>query len=932
MPQFTDRSAWQSLFVGRESELGWLQDAWRDAQAGKPQLRVLRGESGLGKTKIVQEFYAWLSRSDVADPGEYWPDQLLQGDNLRLNPDLAKQQLGDDLQYLWWGVRWSSPEARNLSELTHCALFDQRSTLQPHWNRLSAFKDSAVAALKLSEKLGTSAFELAKDAAVSLFPVLGLIQTVAALGQAASDIGRATRELGEELDRYHKSPAQREVEELTEQIEQIVAFLSWVLKPFHRSGSGALPVVLILDDAQWMDSRSLSVIRDLFSAARAGEWPLLVVATHWEREWHEQIEAAFHSDVDEASGESNSPACFATLFQQLLDLGAGCGLFDVEKLSHQDVVFRTAFPGLTTGQLDYLVQRADGNASLLHEIVLYLEQEPSLFVEGDFSAPLNDIAFEELDEDLVRFDLHRLQERRYKRLADEIQELLALASLEGVQFLAELVEEVAVQLSLGSKDAYRGALDRAVSPHAILSSSGAEYEFRFLIFHEFAHRFASRLARRRGVTLEDFHAVLHRTAVRWLGSVQFADLIDLEKDRLVQMSLQSVESEAGETNARNKMRVLLWAIDHYGQTGNFRLAVEHAAQWQAILPVDVIPFDAQHSSISVDRLLFYPAHIVFSITDYSAMPELRLRYISDGEEVRLLDGTPRPLQWAVESGFVRVEPDTALGYLRFFLAQLKTTAETGIWLVEAPDPAANTAYSPELRAMIVRHYSPVTVTSLSNTGHQRVEGLLTNGNSLFHASFDLSSTGVITLNKSTTMLSMPVELQAGRETFVLEDVLDFPAEKTLSEEHLQHLVSHAVRVLAVSPETESLVTMAREANLNTRLRVAQTEFTHQPRAGLELFVGMPAYSVTNLPRLVLLVADVLLQYQLTQEGLPQPELTLDKEDYIEQAARRMSRKIAVLCMFAFSLSEQEELSEYDFISEMHALEHGQVMDVFLANV
>ncbi len=58
---------WRHLFVSREDELAWLQAAWYEAKAGRPQFRVLLGESGLGKTRLVQEFYRWLSSEE--DPG-----------------------------------------------------------------------------------------------------------------------------------------------------------------------------------------------------------------------------------------------------------------------------------------------------------------------------------------------------------------------------------------------------------------------------------------------------------------------------------------------------------------------------------------------------------------------------------------------------------------------------------------------------------------------------------------------------------------------------------------------------------------------------------------------------------------------------------------------------------------------------------------------
>ncbi len=74
-------------FFGREIELDWLKTAWLQVRQGNPQVCVLCGESGFGKTRIVQAFYSWLSSDPEQDPQGYWPDVLLkEGNNLRLNP------------------------------------------------------------------------------------------------------------------------------------------------------------------------------------------------------------------------------------------------------------------------------------------------------------------------------------------------------------------------------------------------------------------------------------------------------------------------------------------------------------------------------------------------------------------------------------------------------------------------------------------------------------------------------------------------------------------------------------------------------------------------------------------------------------------------------------------------------------------------------
>ena len=59
------RSAGAPL-VGRKSEWGHLQAAWRRAASGHPQMVILSGEAGIGKTRLAGEMVAWVSRQGMA--------------------------------------------------------------------------------------------------------------------------------------------------------------------------------------------------------------------------------------------------------------------------------------------------------------------------------------------------------------------------------------------------------------------------------------------------------------------------------------------------------------------------------------------------------------------------------------------------------------------------------------------------------------------------------------------------------------------------------------------------------------------------------------------------------------------------------------------------------------------------------------------------
>ncbi|HJQ73387.1 MAG TPA: adenylate/guanylate cyclase domain-containing protein [Gaiellaceae bacterium] len=53
------------VFVGREGELSWLQDAYERATVhGRPQLVTVVGDAGVGKTRLARELWQWLSTQE----------------------------------------------------------------------------------------------------------------------------------------------------------------------------------------------------------------------------------------------------------------------------------------------------------------------------------------------------------------------------------------------------------------------------------------------------------------------------------------------------------------------------------------------------------------------------------------------------------------------------------------------------------------------------------------------------------------------------------------------------------------------------------------------------------------------------------------------------------------------------------------------------
>jgi predicted ATPase len=55
-----------SPLVGRDSEWAQLLDCWQDAVAGTPQLVLIEGEAGIGKTRMAEELVRWTQRQGAS--------------------------------------------------------------------------------------------------------------------------------------------------------------------------------------------------------------------------------------------------------------------------------------------------------------------------------------------------------------------------------------------------------------------------------------------------------------------------------------------------------------------------------------------------------------------------------------------------------------------------------------------------------------------------------------------------------------------------------------------------------------------------------------------------------------------------------------------------------------------------------------------------
>ena len=462
---------WRDIFCGRTAELAALEAAYRAVVAGGgPRAVVVLGERGMGKTRLMQEFYRVLTTR--YDPDDYWPDaSLFRGNNLRVAPDprddpaarahFATFRLGERrLPFLWWGFRLADPEDRNAVKPD---LSTHRRFLTPHLAPLFFARQlRAVDGARVDH-----AKEVGKSVVLKTIEVIPLVGPVIALAiEGRGWLSKAARQLRQRAELGAERAAARvdalEHQEAGDLIEAILIDLTAVLGAEH--GLGPIPLVLFVDDAQFArdggDEGTLRLLTDLWYRARAQGWPLLLLASHWALDWA----------LDQGPGLDQAPArgglSFAGTFARLLSAADPTwGPLHLDREPALLALVESGLPGLDPADQRLLLEKADGNPQLLIEVIELVRRAPAWRTPAGALTPA---ARADLGE--RRLDLHQLIVRRIEgnTTPAAARHAIVLSSVQGLDFLCTLTEIAGESLGLG---ALAPGLAQAREPHRYIADT-----------------------------------------------------------------------------------------------------------------------------------------------------------------------------------------------------------------------------------------------------------------------------------------------------------------------------------------------------------------------------------------------------------------------------------------------------------------------------
>lgn len=587
-----------SLLAGRDPDLAELVAAWDRATGGTPQLVTVLAETGIGKTRLVQAFYEWLNVHQ--DPEHYWPDTLgHDGNSLRVNPIFDTEGIPDaEIPWLWLALRFVDPGGRNVAP--GWQLSQSLAELRPHVRPLLRAELRRELGIDVAlEVAGTVANALTMNlpgAVISIWNLLRHLQderrqTAASERNVAAEVAEQRRDLA----------------------AQLRAFLAATLDPGVR-GMHHVPVVLFLDDAHWADVYSLEFVDALFRDAQAKRWPLLVICTHWEREWHEQ--------QARATVGPQAPGSLAELVARNPGLSASwkprvLGGLGAPALAE---IARSMLPGLGEGQLAAIAGWVGGNPQLLEDLLQVLRGNARWFVDHDVTRALSAEGERRFERLLTRTSHHALVQQRFDMLPESLRDVLSVASTQGMRFVAALAAEAARRTEGMEPASVLSLLQTAHRPLAIIEPASRDAR-------EFRHRAVFEIARGRFADSHDeqqqlvFEGHVRDILAEWLTADAPGELEPVAEEQLLRLAHAQFAGDGpdgGPDRLPARLRAELRLLDVYERRALYGASAAMAESVIATLGEIVRHGIELHAELPLARLLLQGGTVLIRSGRYSA--------------------------------------------------------------------------------------------------------------------------------------------------------------------------------------------------------------------------------------------------------------------------------------------------------------------------
>jgi len=420
------------VFVGREAELARLAKLNKSMLEGKGKVAFIKGEVGCGKTALLQEFTRRAQKEHA--------DLIVASGKCN-----AHTGIGDP--YL--------PFIELLGLLT--------GDVAAKWNAGVITRDHAARLWRLAPHTAHAVLENGQDLVETFVPGNALIERA----QASSTVFLSWMErLKKVAERKSTLPADSMLQQsyLFEQYTRVLQALS------RRQ-----PLLLLLDDLQWIDAGSASLLfhlgrrisgdRVLVACAyRSGE---VALGREGQRHPLESIVHEFKRDFGDIEVEVGE-----TEGREFID-----ALIDTQ-LNRLDEEFRSTLFRLTKGHALFTLELLRN----MQETGFIQEDEEGYWVKG-----------QDLDWETLPVRIDAVIEERIGRLSEKQREILTAASVEGEEFTVEVIAQIMdmptrdLIKSLSSELDKRHHLVRAKGIRQLRAKRVSVYLFQHILFQRYLY-------------------------------------------------------------------------------------------------------------------------------------------------------------------------------------------------------------------------------------------------------------------------------------------------------------------------------------------------------------------------------------------------------------------------------------------------------------
>ncbi|NOR90493.1 MAG: AAA family ATPase, partial [Anaerolineales bacterium] len=418
------------VFVARELELDGLNSTLKNAVEGQGRVVFVTGGPGRGKTALLEEF----GRLSI----DTYPDLLVVGGECS-----AYRGIGDP--YL--------PFRRMMAMLT--------GDVEAEWASGAINREDALRLWDTMPSTARAIVEYGPDL-INLF-VSG--RDLMARVNAAVDIPSSWREqLGKLTERYRSETPDIEQRNLFEQYVQVI-----------KSITADHPLVLILDDMQWADGASLNL---LFHLGRRLEGERILIVGAYRPE-----------EVALGRGDSPHPLekILAEFKRQFGEIEVDLGKTGADESRHfVDAYIDSERNRLSPDFRAALFAHTEGHPLFTVELMRNLQERGDIVQDSDGVW----VETGELDWSVLPARVEGVIEERISRLEDELKETLTVASVEGVDFTAQIVargREVKERALIRQLSQELDKVHRLVQEHGILEILKQrlyQYRFRHQMFQQ----------------------------------------------------------------------------------------------------------------------------------------------------------------------------------------------------------------------------------------------------------------------------------------------------------------------------------------------------------------------------------------------------------------------------------------------------------------